>query len=485
MGLLRPALPRGRPGARAAAGDRDPPRAGPARRLPTRGASSTPARAAASSPSRTCSSGPQARAVALDISVDALALARENAARHGVLRAPRAARLGLALRPRGRAASTLILSNPPYLALGESPHLPPTVRDHDPAARALRGRRRPRRRSGSCSHRAGVPRAGRPARLRDRLRPGARRSRSEILRAAGLAVPADRAGPRGHPAHLPRAPRVRGRESHVESASRGQVRNRRARPPLGRGRHLRRQERRAALPRRGAADRRAGAADEPAATSPTSGRSASCSSTSARAVESRTAPSATIETRQIGSADAPYELVKTMRASVLVLGPLLARAGSVRVSLPGGCAIGVRPINLHLAAFEKLGAEVALDHGYVEAQGRAADGRRDRVRHGHGDRDRERHARGHARPRHDAARQRGARAGGRATSRDMLTRHGRADRRAPGPRRSSIEGVEKLHGVDARGHPRPDRGRHLRPGRPRRRGATSRSAAARPSTSRR
>ena len=78
--------------------------------------------------------------------------------------------------------------------------------------------------------------------------------------------------------------------------------------------------------------------------------------------------SATIAARQIGSADAPYDLVKTMRASVLVLGPLLARAGSVRVSLPGGCAIGVRPINLHLAAFEKLGAEVRLDHGYVEAK---------------------------------------------------------------------------------------------------------------------
>ena len=77
---------------------------------------------------------------------------------------------------------------------------------------------------------------------------------------------------------------------------------------------------------------------------------------------------ASIETREIGSADAPYDLVKTMRASVLVLGPLLARSGSVRVSLPGGCAIGVRPINLHLAAFEKLGAEVRLDHGYVEAK---------------------------------------------------------------------------------------------------------------------
>jgi len=77
---------------------------------------------------------------------------------------------------------------------------------------------------------------------------------------------------------------------------------------------------------------------------------------------------ATIEAREIGSADAPYELVKTMRASVLVLGPLLARSGHVRVSLPGGCAIGVRPIDLHLAAFREMGAEVNLEHGYVEAK---------------------------------------------------------------------------------------------------------------------
>jgi UDP-N-acetylglucosamine 1-carboxyvinyltransferase len=75
-----------------------------------------------------------------------------------------------------------------------------------------------------------------------------------------------------------------------------------------------------------------------------------------------------IETQAIGSADAPYELVKTMRASVLVLGPLLAREGFVRVSLPGGCAIGLRPIDLHLAAFEKMGARVSLEHGYVEAR---------------------------------------------------------------------------------------------------------------------
>jgi UDP-N-acetylglucosamine 1-carboxyvinyltransferase len=71
---------------------------------------------------------------------------------------------------------------------------------------------------------------------------------------------------------------------------------------------------------------------------------------------------------KITSHEAPYDLVKTMRASVLVLGPLLARTGKARVSLPGGCAIGARPINLHLKGFEKLGARVRTEHGYVEAE---------------------------------------------------------------------------------------------------------------------
>lgn len=72
--------------------------------------------------------------------------------------------------------------------------------------------------------------------------------------------------------------------------------------------------------------------------------------------------------------EAPYELVKTMRASVLALGPLLARFGKAKVSLPGGCAIGTRPIDLHLAGFEKLGAEVKLEEGNVVARA-PADGR--------------------------------------------------------------------------------------------------------------
>lgn len=74
-----------------------------------------------------------------------------------------------------------------------------------------------------------------------------------------------------------------------------------------------------------------------------------------------------IDTTHLTGAEAPYELVKTMRASVLVLGPLLARTGYARVSLPGGCAIGARPINFHLRGFEQLGVETTLAEGYVEA----------------------------------------------------------------------------------------------------------------------
>ena len=74
-----------------------------------------------------------------------------------------------------------------------------------------------------------------------------------------------------------------------------------------------------------------------------------------------------IRVRQVAEAAATYERVKTMRASSLVLGPLVARTGSARVSLPGGCAIGARPIDLHLAGLEALGAEVRQESGYIEA----------------------------------------------------------------------------------------------------------------------
>ncbi len=81
-----------------------------------------------------------------------------------------------------------------------------------------------------------------------------------------------------------------------------------------------------------------------------------------------------LQTPKIVCPEAPYELVKTMRASSLVLGPLVARSGRARVSLPGGCAIGARPINMHIFGLEQLGARINQSHGYIEAE--APDGLR-------------------------------------------------------------------------------------------------------------
>ncbi len=75
-----------------------------------------------------------------------------------------------------------------------------------------------------------------------------------------------------------------------------------------------------------------------------------------------------VEATDLTRPEAPYEVVKTMRASSLVLGPLVARCGRARVSLPGGCAIGTRPINLHVSGLEQLGATVRQQHGYIEAE---------------------------------------------------------------------------------------------------------------------
>jgi UDP-N-acetylglucosamine 1-carboxyvinyltransferase len=75
-----------------------------------------------------------------------------------------------------------------------------------------------------------------------------------------------------------------------------------------------------------------------------------------------------IQAKRIRSAEAAYELVRAMRASILVLGPLLARHGKAIVALPGGCAIGSRPIDLHIHGFQKLGASITLEHGYIKAE---------------------------------------------------------------------------------------------------------------------
>ena len=105
----------------------------------------------------------------------------------------------------------------------------------------------------------------------------------------------------------------------------------------------------------------------------------------------RTGPTVRINSDRLTGVEAPYDLVKTMRASVLVLGPLLARSGFARVSLPGGCAIGARPINYHLKGFEKLGVTTHLEHGYVEAIVEGTDAwRHGLFRHPFGDGHRER-----------------------------------------------------------------------------------------------
>ncbi|QQE06669.1 UDP-N-acetylglucosamine 1-carboxyvinyltransferase [Cupriavidus sp. ISTL7] len=83
-----------------------------------------------------------------------------------------------------------------------------------------------------------------------------------------------------------------------------------------------------------------------------------------------------LDAAQIVSPEAPYDMVKTMRASILVLGPLVARLGEARVSLPGGCAIGARPVDQHIKGLQAMGAEIAIEHGYIHARARRLKGAR-------------------------------------------------------------------------------------------------------------
>ena len=151
-----------------------------------------------------------------------------------------------------------------------------------------------------------------------------------------------------------------------------------------------------------------------------------------------------ISAERIIDTTAPYELVSRMRASFWVIAPLVARMGEAKVSLPGGCAIGTRPVDLLIMALERLGAEIEIDGGYVIAarQERPA-GRRDRVPQGDGRRHPHRADGGLARQRHHRDRERRARARDRGRRRlpqqdgreDLRRRH-LADRRR-GRRRSS------------------------------------------------
>jgi UDP-N-acetylglucosamine 1-carboxyvinyltransferase len=91
---------------------------------------------------------------------------------------------------------------------------------------------------------------------------------------------------------------------------------------------------------------------------------------------SREGTTVTLQAASISNTEAPYELVKTMRASVLVLGPLVAREGLARVSLPGGCAIGARPVDQHIKGLQAMGAEIAIEHGYIVAKAARLQGTR-------------------------------------------------------------------------------------------------------------
>ncbi|HEV7574445.1 MAG TPA: UDP-N-acetylglucosamine 1-carboxyvinyltransferase [Caldimonas sp.] len=87
-------------------------------------------------------------------------------------------------------------------------------------------------------------------------------------------------------------------------------------------------------------------------------------------------PTLALSADDVTSREAPYELVKTMRASILVLGPLLARFGEARVSLPGGCAIGTRPVDQHIKGLQAMGADIVVEHGYIVARARRLQGAR-------------------------------------------------------------------------------------------------------------
>ena len=84
----------------------------------------------------------------------------------------------------------------------------------------------------------------------------------------------------------------------------------------------------------------------------------------------------TLHGAHVNKLEAPYDMVKTMRASVLVLGPLVARFGEARVSLPGGCAIGSRPVDLHIKGLQAMGAQISIEHGYIHAQAKRLKGAR-------------------------------------------------------------------------------------------------------------
>ena len=177
--------------------------------------------------------------------------------------------------------------------------------------------------------------------------------------------------------------------------------------------------------------------------------------------EAASGQTAHLRARTIVDTTAPYELVAKMRASFWVIAPLLARMGEARVSLPGGCAIGTRPVDLLLMALEKLGAQIEIDGGYAVAKApKGLVGGGDRISQGDGRGNACRDDGGVDRARGDAHPQRGARAGGRR-SRRLPQQDGRAH-----PRRRHLDDRNRGRRPPQRRAPsrsaRPHRGGHLR-----------------------
>ena len=258
----------------------------------------------------------------------------------------------------------LVVSNPPYIPSAEIAG----ARAGGAARAAPRARRR-RRRARRLS-------PARAARRRASLVPGGALlcevgagqapAVAALFAAAGfVAVGAFRRS-RRHRArgrrHAPRRPRRRGWPRHDQDRRPRRAASQRH----GAGERL--EERRPAAALRVAADARALHASAACRASPTSRPRSACSRSSGALVGDDAFEAILVEARDLTSIEAPYELVKTMRASFLTLGPLVARGGHARVSTPGGCAIGSRPVDIHLAGLERMGATIRQSHGYVEAE---------------------------------------------------------------------------------------------------------------------
>ena len=187
----------------------------------------------------------------------------------------------------------------------------------------------------------------------------------------------------------------------------------------------------------------------------------------------------TLNASKVDNLDAPYEMVKTMRASILVLGPLVARFGEAQVSLPGGCAIGARPVDQHIKGLQAMGAEITIEHGYHRSAREASEGRAHRHRHDHRHRHRKPADGRRAGRRRNRASKTPRASRKSAISRNLLVAMG-AKIDGIGTDRLVIQGVDKLHGAQHTVIAGPDRSRHVpvRGGGSRRRCDAAQSASA-------